>query len=104
MSLDTTYQLQPISRELRLRSRDHQVDALVTDAATMRIDVSASLGPDFGDQLAAPLGIFFIPRREISDDQFVYITHIIISFEIASSEFRLVTKVVSGKVLRSHVD
>jgi hypothetical protein len=64
----------------------------MADAATIRIDVSAILGPDFGDQLAAPLGISFIPRREISDDQFVYVTHIIISFELRR-EIRLAAKV-----------
>jgi hypothetical protein len=65
----------------------------------MRIDVSAILGPDFGDQLAAPLGISFIPRREISDDQFVYVTHIIISFELRRA-IRLAAKVFPGKALR----
>jgi hypothetical protein len=71
MRLDAAHQTQPIFRELRLGGRNHRVDAVVTDAATMGVDVGSVRRPRLGNEIAAPLGVPLVPSSDVAHDELV---------------------------------
>ena len=71
MRFDAAREMQPVAGEMLLRRRDHGVEAVVAVALPRRVDVGAVVGPGLRHQLATPLGLRLVPRRQVTHHDFV---------------------------------